>query len=162
MNSIDGDALGKFVKILRELRESKPLVHHITNYVTVNDCANVTLAAGGSPIMASAREEAGDIAAISSSLVLNIGTLNPETIESMIIAGRAANAAGVPVIFDPVGAGASKLRNEATARILDDVRVTILRGNVSEASQQAPLAGSASILRHERPAIGLRWAIPAW
>jgi hydroxyethylthiazole kinase len=130
---ITGDALGKFVKILRELGERKPLVHHITNYVTVNDCANITLAAGGSPIMASAPEESGDIAAISSSLVLNIGTLTPGAVKSMIIAGRAANAAGVPVIFDPVGAGASRLRNEAVAEILDRVRVTILRGNISEA-----------------------------
>ncbi|GHV52101.1 hydroxyethylthiazole kinase [Synergistales bacterium] len=122
----------KYAAILNDLRAKRPLVHHITNYVTVNDCANITLAIGASPIMADAAEEAGDIAAISSSLVLNMGTLNSRTLESMIIAGRSANANGVPVIFDPVGAGASKLRNDAAARVLSEVRIGVLRGNISE------------------------------
>jgi hydroxyethylthiazole kinase len=129
---LDKGALGAFAKILGELRGKKPLVHHITNYVTVNDCANVTLAIGGAPIMADSAGEAGDIAAIASSLVLNMGTLNERTIESMIIAGQSANEAGVPVIFDPVGAGASRLRNEAAARVLEEIRLTVLRGNISE------------------------------
>ena len=107
-------------------------MHHFTNYVTVNDCANITLAAGASPIMADAVEEAGDIAAISSSLVLNIGTLNNRTIESMIAAGRGANENGKPVIFDPVGAGASKFRNDAAERILREIKIDVLRGNISE------------------------------
>jgi hydroxyethylthiazole kinase len=133
MNRITGEALAEYAGILGTLRAKKPLVHHITNYVTVNDCANITLAIGAAPIMADAAEEAGGIAGISSSLVLNIGTLNARTVESMILAGRGANDAGIPVIFDPVGAGASKLRNDATERILREIRVSVLRGNISEA-----------------------------
>ena len=92
------------------VRTQQPLVHHITNYVTVNDCANITLAIGASPIMADAAEEAAEIAAMASAVVLNIGTLNARTIPSMIEAGRCANRRGAPVILDPVGAGASRLR----------------------------------------------------
>ncbi|MDR3280487.1 MAG: hydroxyethylthiazole kinase [Synergistaceae bacterium] len=132
MNDIARESLEAFAKTLVAVRRVKPLVHHITNYVTVNDCANATLAIGASPIMADAAEEAGDIAAISSSVVLNIGTLNPRTIESAISAGRRANCLRKPVIFDPVGAGASKLRNDATARILGEVDVSVIRGNISE------------------------------
>jgi hydroxyethylthiazole kinase len=127
------DKLGEMAAVLSEIRDKGPLVHHITNYVTVNDCANITLAAGASPVMADSPEESGEIAAISSSLVLNIGTLSSGAVESMIIAGRSANRAGIPVVFDPVGAGASRLRNGAAARILDEVRVAALRGNISEA-----------------------------
>lgn len=112
--------------------EKKPLVHHITNYVTVNDCANITLAIGASPIMADALEEAADITRIASALVLNMGTLNERTIPSMIAAGKAANESGVPVIFDPVGAGASDFRNKTASRILEEVKISVLRGNISE------------------------------
>ena len=118
--------------ILEELRKKKPLIHHITNYVTVNDCANITLAIGASPIMADAIEEAEAIVSISSALVLNIGTLNCRTVESMLSAGKKANQCGIPVIFDPVGAGASEFRNETTRRILQEVNVSVLRGNISE------------------------------
>ncbi len=117
---------------LDKVREVKPLVHHITNYVTVNDCANVVLAAGGSPIMADDIEEVEDIVSISSALVLNIGTLNSRTISSSLSAGKKANAVGIPVVFDPVGAGASGLRNRTTERILSEVKVDVLRGNMSE------------------------------
>lgn len=117
---------------LTAVRAQKPLVHHLTNYVTVNDCANVTLAIGASPIMADAAEEAADIAAISSALVLNIGTLNERTVKSMLLAGKKANEAGVPVVFDPVGAGASALRNRVTQEILNQVKISVLRGNMSE------------------------------
>lgn len=122
-----------------ELRKTAPLVHNITNYVTVNDCANALLAIGASPIMADDLLEAGDIAAISSALVLNIGTLNQRTISSMIAAGKRANECGIPVVFDPVGAGASKLRNDTVKEILEQVKITVLRGNISEVSFVAGL-----------------------
>lgn len=121
-----------FVRLLEAVRTKRPLVHHITNYVTVNDCANITLAIGASPVMADDVEEAADIAAIASSVVLNMGTLNRQTVESMIAAGKRANQCGIPVIFDPVGAGASRLRNDTAARILREVNIAVLRGNVSE------------------------------
>lgn len=122
----------EMAQLLTLVRSQRPLVHHITNYVTVNDCANITLSIGASPIMADAIEEAGDMAAIASAVVLNIGTLNSRTIEAMLIAGKSANQNGIPVVFDPVGAGASKLRNEAAARILNEVKVAVVRGNLSE------------------------------
>lgn len=117
---------------LKSIRRKKPLIHHITNYVTVNDCANITLAIGASPIMADDIGEVAAITSISSALVLNIGTLNERTIESMLAAGKRANEMKNPVIFDPVGAGASELRNKATKRILHEVRISVLRGNMSE------------------------------
>jgi len=121
-----------YTALLQKVRESKPLVHHITNYVTVNDCANVTLEIGASPVMADAIGEAADIASIASSLVLNMGTLNERTISSMIAAGEAANKKGIPVVFDPVGAGASKLRNDTAEMITSKIKLSVLRGNISE------------------------------
>ncbi|UWP58991.1 hydroxyethylthiazole kinase [Ruminococcus gauvreauii] len=129
-------------KLNTGMRNTVPLVHNITNYVTVNDCANALLAIGASPIMADDMLEAADITAISSALVINIGTLNQRTIESMILAGKRANELGIPVVFDPVGAGASKLRNETTQRILEQVEISILRGNLSEVSYVAGLSAS--------------------
>jgi len=121
-----------FGTLLDRVRENRPLVHHITNYVTVNDCANITLGIGASPVMADAIDEAADIAAIAGALVLNMGTLNERTIPSMIAAGKSANAKGVPVVFDPVGAGASKLRNDTAARLIGELKLSVLRGNISE------------------------------
>ncbi len=129
-------------KILLALKDKKPLVHHLTNYVTVNDCANATLAIGASPIMADDIAEAGDIAAIASALVLNIGTLNSRSIDSMLSAGKRANAAGVPVVFDPVGAGASALRNSTTERILSEIKPAVIRGNISEIKFIAGIAAN--------------------
>jgi hydroxyethylthiazole kinase len=117
---------------LQEVRENKPLVHHITNYVTVNDCANIVLAIGASPIMADDIDEVEAITAISSALVLNIGTLNSRTVTSMLAAGKKANELNIPVILDPVGAGASELRNRTTERLLKEVNITVVRGNMSE------------------------------
>ncbi|PKG33456.1 hydroxyethylthiazole kinase, partial [Methanoregula sp.] len=94
--------------IFARVREKRPLVHHITNYVTVNDCANITLAAGGAPVMADAVEEVEEMAAIANALVLNIGTLNRVQVESMELAGSMANERKIPVILDPVGAGATQ------------------------------------------------------
>ena len=127
------------VKLLEEVREKTPLVHNITNYVTVNDCANAVLAIGGSPIMADGIGEVADITSISSALVINIGTLNKNTISSILEAGRKANELGIPVVFDPVGAGASLLRNNTTKEIIEQIRVSIIRGNLSEVSFVAGL-----------------------
>ncbi|MBE6821681.1 MAG: hydroxyethylthiazole kinase [Ruminococcaceae bacterium] len=126
------DLMKQIGDILKSIRATKPLIHHITNYVTVNDCANITLAVGASPIMADDLGEAADITSISSALVLNMGTLNERTIESMLAAGKQANAIKIPVVFDPVGAGASELRNKTVERILREVKVSVLRGNMSE------------------------------
>ena len=119
-------------QLLEKVRATKPLVHHITNYVTVNDCANIVLAIGASPIMADDIDEVESITAISQAIVLNIGTLNKRTVESMIAAGKKANQLGIPVAFDPVGAGASRLRNETTEKILQEISIDVLRGNMSE------------------------------
>ncbi len=119
-------------RMVRAVRADRPLVHHITNYVTVNDCANACICCGGSPVMADAAEEMEEMASIASALVLNIGTLNSRTLESMEIAGRSANRAGVPVLLDPVGVGATKLRTEAVNRLLDRVEISVLKGNQGE------------------------------
>jgi hydroxyethylthiazole kinase len=129
-----------YAALLDKVRVNKPLVHHITNYVTVNDCANVTLAVGASPVMADAVGEAADIASIAQAVVLNMGTLNERTIVSMIAAGKAANAKGIPVVFDPVGAGASKLRNETAASVMGEVKISVIRGNISEIKFAAGLS----------------------
>lgn len=128
--------------MLDAVRAKVPLVHCITNYVTVNDAANALLAIGASPIMADDIGEAGDIASIASALVLNIGTLNERTVASMLDAGRRANAFGVPVVLDPVGAGASRLRNETVGRLLREVKLSVLRGNLSEISFIAGLGAA--------------------
>src|SRR5437763_15059999 len=103
---------------LRTLRERKPLVHQITNYVVMNETANATLALGALPVMAHAREEVEEMVALAGALVLNIGTLSPPWVEAMLLGGRAANAAGIPVVLDPFGAGATKYRPASTQRIL--------------------------------------------
>ena len=129
----------EFGILLNQVRERKPLVHHITNYVTVNDCANITLGIGASPVMADAIEEAADISAISSAVVLNMGTLNERTIPSMIAAGKSANAKGIPVVLDPVGVGASKFRNATAAHLISELKLSVLRGNISEIKFMAGL-----------------------
>ncbi len=118
--------------ILSNVHAKTPLVHAITNYVTVNDCANIVLACGGSPIMADDIGEAADITSICASLVINIGTLNERTVKSMVAAGKRANDLGHPVVLDPVGAGASALRNETALMLLREVRFAVIRGNISE------------------------------
>src|SRR5881392_4218557 len=117
---------------LQRLRERKPLVHQITNYVVMNETANATLALGALPVMAHAREEVEEMVGLAGALVLNIGTLSPHWVEAMIAAGKAANAAGIPVVLDPVGAGATRYRTDTTKRILAEVDVTVLRGNQGE------------------------------
>ena len=117
---------------LRRLRERRPLVHQITNYVVMNETANATLALGALPVMAHAREEVEEMAALAGALVLNIGTLSPHWVDAMIAAGRVANERGVPVVLDPVGVGATRYRTDTARRILGEVDVTVLRGNAGE------------------------------
>ena len=119
-------------KIIKNLVKNPPLVHHITNYVTVNDCANVVLAAGGAPLMADDAKEVEDIVSISSVLYINIGTLNERTVESMVKAGKRANSLGLPIVLDPVGMGASKMRNETVHRLMDEIDFAVIKGNMSE------------------------------
>lgn len=121
-----------FGKMLDNVRANCPLVHNITNYVTVNDCANIVLACGASPIMADDKEEVEEITSICDGLNINMGTLNSRTIESMLLAGKKANALNHPVVLDPVGVGASGLRTEAAMRFLREIRFTVIRGNISE------------------------------
>ncbi len=131
--------LGKY---LENVRAKSPLIHNITNYVTVNDCANILLACGASPIMSDDCGEVEEITSICGGLNINIGTLNKDTIPAMLLAGKKANELGHPVILDPVGAGASKLRTETARRLLDEVRFTVIRGNISEIKTLAVGTGS--------------------
>ncbi|MGH4121091.1 hydroxyethylthiazole kinase [Clostridium sp.] len=122
----------KIIELLNNVKEKSPLVHHITNYVTVNDCANITLALGGSPVMAEDINEVREMVSISSSLVINIGTLNSISVQSMIVAGRMANKLNIPVILDPVGAGATSYRTDTAKRNISEVKLSVIRGNLSE------------------------------
>ena len=126
-------------KILQTLRETRPIIHHITNYVTVNDCANVTLAIGAAPVMAHAKQEVAEMTSISSALLLNIGTLDPAQIESMLIAGKTANEKNIPVILDPCGAGATTFRTETAKKLIEQLNITIIRGNAGEIATLAEL-----------------------
>lgn len=119
-------------KCLENVRKTIPLVHNITNYVTVNDVANVLLACGGSPIMSDEPEDVEDITSICGGLNINIGTLNQRSIEGMFLAGAKANELGHVVLLDPVGAGASALRTDTAVRLMDKVRFDVIRGNISE------------------------------
>ena len=121
-----------FQSIFANVRARSPLVHNITNYVTVNDCANMVLACGASPIMADDAAEVEDITSLCAGLNLNIGTLNSRTIPSMLLAGHTAHRLGRPVVLDPVGAGASHLRTETALRLLREIKPTVIRGNISE------------------------------
>ncbi len=130
-----------FETILTNVRKKVPLVHNITNYVTVNDCANILLACGASPIMSDDADEVEDITSICGGLNINIGTLNKNTIPSMFLAGRRANALGHPILLDPVGAGASRLRTETAAKLIQELKFTVIRGNISEIKALAQGAG---------------------
>ena len=129
---------------LRAIRERKPLVHQITNYVVMNETANATLALGALPVMAHAGEEVEEMAGLASALVLNIGTLSEHWVEAMLLAGGAATARGIPVVLDPVGAGATAYRTASARRILDLVPVTVVRGNAGEV---ATLVGASAEVR---------------
>ena len=128
--------------MLKNVRAKSPLVHNITNYVTVNDVANVLLAAGGSPIMSDDADDVEDITSICGGLNINIGTLNKNTIPSMFLAGKKANALGHIVLLDPVGAGASRLRTDTANRLMQEVRFDAVRGNISEIKTLCTGSGS--------------------
>lgn len=127
---------------LDQVRRSRPLIHNITNYVTVNDCANILLACGGSPIMADDIGEAAEITSICGGLNINIGTLNQRTIPAMFAAGKKAGELGHPIVLDPVGAGASQLRTKTAAELINEVPVSVIRGNSSEIKALASGSGS--------------------
>jgi hydroxyethylthiazole kinase len=141
---------------LRTLRERKPLVHQITNYVVMNETANATLAIGALPVMAHAREEVEEMVGLAGALVLNIGTLSPPWVEAMLLAGRAASERRIPIVLDPVGAGATAYRTETARRILAEVDVTVLRGNAGEVATlvgvEAEVRGVESIAAGSDPA----------
>ena len=138
---------------LRELRERKPLVHQITNYVVMNETANATLALGALPVMAHAPQEVEEMAALAGALVLNIGTLSEQWVEAMVLAGKAANG---PIVLDPVGAGATRYRTETAKRLLSELDVTVVRGNAAElatlAGREAEIRGVESIAAGDDPA----------
>lgn len=127
---------------LDNVREIKPLVHNITNYVTVNDVANAILAIGASPIMSDEPEDVEDITSICQALNINIGTLHKNSINGMLKAGKKANELGHPVVLDPVGAGASKLRTQTAQGILDNINLDLIKGNISEIKSLALNEGS--------------------
>lgn len=118
--------------LFHRLKEKKPLIHHITNTVTINDCANVTLAIGASPVMATAIDEIEEMIQLADAFVLNLGTIHDRVFESMVCAGIAANRKGIPVIFDPVGVGATTYRTDKSKLLLEKVEMSVIRGNVSE------------------------------
>lgn len=132
-----------FKELLCSVKEKKPLVHHITNYVTVNDCANIVLAVGGSPVMADDINEVEDMVSIASTLVINIGTLNERTIEAMIKAGKKANELGIPVVLDPVGVGATPYRKETALKLIKEIKFAVIRGNLAEIKILCGMNGAA-------------------
>ena len=129
-------------ELLAAMRAARPLVHNIANYVSMDVAANALLAIGASPAMVHAREEAAEFVAISSALVVNIGTLSPPWVEGMVLAAQTARQRGKPWVLDPVGAGATQLRNEAVSALLPH-RPSIIRGNASEIMAVAGGAGIA-------------------
>ena len=129
---------------LRRIGAERPLVHHLTNYVTVNLVANATLATGALPVMANAVEEVEEMAATASALVINMGTLDGKWVEAMVLAGREANRRGIPVVLDPVGAGATRFRTETPEKLLSEIEFAAVCGNVGEV---ATLAGLAAEVR---------------
>ncbi|MGF1470829.1 MAG: hydroxyethylthiazole kinase [Rubrobacteraceae bacterium] len=131
-------------EVLRKLGTERPLVHHITNYVTVNLVANVTLCTGALPVMAHAREEVSEMSAAASALVLNIGTLDDAQVEAMLLAANSANELGKPVVLDPVGAGATALRTQTAERLLTGLEISAVCGNAGEI---ATLAGLSAEVR---------------
>jgi hydroxyethylthiazole kinase len=130
----------KAEEALREISSQKPLVHHLTNYVTINLVANATLSTGALPVMAHAREEVVEMVSLASALVVNIGTLDPTFVEAVLLAGNRANEWGIPVVLDPVGAGATSFRTNTAERLLSELTISAVCGNAGEISTLAGLA----------------------
>ncbi|MGN1423614.1 MAG: hydroxyethylthiazole kinase [Oscillospiraceae bacterium] len=131
--------------VLDEMRRKCPLVHCITNYVTAGDTANMLLAAGASPIMADDPAETAEVSAAADALVLNMGTLSESRLCAMLRAGVSANEKGIPVVLDPVGVGLTKFRRTAAEKLLSEVKISVIRGNIAEISS---LAGNDAIQPH--------------
>ena len=136
--------LAQMAACVEQVRSRQPIVHHITNYISINDCANVTLAIGASPIMANDPDEVAEVVSQSAALVLNLGTPNTRMLDSMQTAGKQANAMGLPVVFDPVGVGFTRVRTRAVAQLLLSVRMSAVRGNLAEIGR---MAGGESQMR---------------
>ncbi|MGC9335446.1 MAG: hydroxyethylthiazole kinase [Anaerolineae bacterium] len=131
----------RIAEALARIREQKPLIHHITNVVAVNEVANVTLHLGALPVMAHALEEVSEMTALARALVLNLGTPDAARIEAMFIAGQRANQVGIPIVLDPVGAGATRLRTDTALRLLGELAIAVVRGNSGEIGALAGAGG---------------------
>lgn len=138
------ELLQKIPKLLDELKNKNPLTHCITNFVTVNDCANAVLAIGASPIMSEDIEEVAEVVSIADALVINIGKLSYEQVEAMKVSSAQANKINTPVILDPVGVGISQLRNKVTLELIENYKLTAIRGNITEIKTIAKLTGIIS------------------
>lgn len=143
----------KAAELLGRIRQQHPLIHHITNFVVMNDTANATLALGALPVMAHAKEEVAEMVGAAGALVLNPGTLTPEWVEGMLIAGHRANELGTPIVYDPVGVGATRLRNETGQRFLSELRLAVVRGNSGEVGA---LAGAGGVVKGVESVEGVR------
>lgn len=142
--------------LLTAVQTNHPLVHQITNYVTANDCANIVLALGGSPVMADDQAEVQEMVTLASALVINLGTLSSRTSESMLLAGQRANQMGIPVILDPVGVGATSFRTATARRITSEVKLAVVRGNLSEVRSLAGLqSNTRGVDAADEPADGM-------
>ena len=131
-------------ELLVRIRKVHPLIHHMTNYVVMNDTANATLALGAFPVMAHAREEVAEMVRAAGALVLNPGTLDSAWIRSMLIAGKEANRRGVPIVYDPVGVGATRLRTRTGEKFLKELRISVIRGNSGEVGA---LSGAGGVVK---------------
>lgn len=140
-------------ELLKRIREKHPLLHHITNFVVMNDTANATLGIGALPVMAHAKEEVAEMVGAAGALVLNPGTLTPEWVDAMLMAGKRANELGVPIIYDPVGVGATSLRNQTGERFLKELRLAAIRGNSGEVGA---LAGAGGVVKGVESVEGVR------
>lgn len=141
MTNKKSDLLDKIEKTLTQIREKNALTHCITNSVTINDCANAVLAIGGSPFMAEDAEELEEVVTIADVLVINIGKLSKNQIESMHISSKTANKTNTPIILDPVGVGVTELRNKTTMDLIENYNITAIRGNITEIKAIAELSG---------------------
>ena len=139
MTNKEEKILEKIPDLIKNVKEKCPLTHCITNFVTVNDCANAVLAIGASPIMAEELDEVEEIVNISDALVINIGTLKHPQIEAMKIGSAQANKTNIPITLDPVGVGVSKLRNNTTIDLINNYNISAIRGNITEIKTIAKL-----------------------
>lgn len=151
---------------LEKIRKEKPLIHHITNYVVANETANLTLAFGALPVMSHSIDEVSEMVSHARALLLNIGTLDKSQIESMIVAGKEANELGIPAILDPVGVGATSIRTDSARKIMKEVKIAAIRGNVAEisilAGYQAAIAGVEALGGEEGIEIAVKELAHKW